>query len=70
MHTENQFLHNTKVTQSRRNKAKLFKRSRQHNHTIGHAVAAVEMLQHILDIPEVISTMYNVIIDKRLMELR
>jgi len=70
MHTENQFLHNTKISRSRQHEARSFERSRQRNHTIGHAVAAVEMLQHILGIPDIVSTMREVIIDTRPLEFR
>ena len=54
---EKQFLHNTKIVTSKIYEEKAFKKSRKSKHPTGRAIAFVECMQHLLVIPEVMTTL-------------
>ena len=57
MRAEHHFLHNTKITSSKANEDKAFKKSRDWHKPSGRAIAFTEMQQHILGYPEVMTTL-------------
>ncbi|KAL7538852.1 hypothetical protein ACHAXR_012264, partial [Thalassiosira sp. AJA248-18] len=57
MRAEHQFLHNTKITSSKKNEDKAFEKSRARHHPVGRAIAFIEQQQQILGYPEVMTTL-------------
>ena len=57
MQAEHQFLHNTKITSSKKNEEKAFEKSRKKFHPVGRAIAFTEEQQQVLGYPEVMTTL-------------